>query len=141
MAAVKALNGRGNYQTRQMDVVLNYFKEAPDKCSTIEKVYRTLADEGVSVGETTVYRAVARLFNAGVLCKYPPPEKGEGALYQYNTCKGDHLHIRCISCGLLAHLPCTEAQAFSAHLLEDHGFRLDEAQTVLYGICEKCTVK
>ena len=135
------MNGRGNYQTRQMDVVLNYFKQAPDKCSTIEEVYRSLVNEGAAVGETTVYRAVARLLNAGILCKYPPPEKGEGTLYQYNTCKGNHLHIRCISCGMLAHLPCAEAHAFSAHLLEGHGFQLAEAQTVLYGICEKCTAK
>lgn len=132
---------RGIYQTRQQDAVAELFKERPQDCLTAEEAYLALEERGLTIGKTTVYRAVTRLCECGRLRRYAAHESGEAARYQLNPCMETHLHIRCMDCGELDHLHCDETEAFRAHLLEHHGFLLDEAQTVLYGRCESCRRK
>ena len=129
---------RGKYQTKQKETIAAYFQERPDACLTAEAVYAAL---GMDVGMTTVYRAVARLCDEGFLRRYAPQTIGEAALYQLNPCKGGHMHIRCVDCGTLAHLHCDVVRDFAGHLLDHHGFVLDEGQTVLYGRCHQCQAK
>ncbi|HNW87128.1 MAG TPA: transcriptional repressor [Candidatus Limiplasma sp.] len=126
---------RGKYQTRQKEVIADYFRGRPDACMTAEEVYSAL---GADVGMTTVYRAVSRLCEENFLRRYAPQNAGDAALYQLNPCRESHLHIRCVDCGTLAHLRCDVVRDFTQHLLGHHGFVLDESQTVLYGRCEKC---
>ena len=126
---------RGKYQTKQQEAITAYFRQSPEQCVTVETLYAQL---GAKIGMTTMYRAVARLCEEGVLRKYAPQSTGEAALYQYNPCRESHLHIRCVDCGRLVHLHCEEVHEFGQHLLEHHGFVLDEGQTILYGRCETC---
>ncbi len=126
---------RGKYQTKQKEVIADFFRARPDECLTAEAVYGAL---GADVGMTTVYRAVARLCEEGFLRRFMPRAAGDAALYQLNRCAEHHMHIRCVDCGTLAHLHCGEVEAFGAHLFEHHGFVLDECQTVLYGRCAQC---
>ncbi len=129
---------RGRYQTRQQEAVEALFCAAPHRCLTVEEAHRALEGGGMEVGRTTVYRAITRLCEAGRLRRYAPQESGEAARYQYNPCRESHLHIRCTRCGAMEHLHCGEVEAFARHLGHDHGFTLDEAQTVLYGLCDAC---
>ena len=129
---------RGAYQTRQQEAVAALFQQRPADCLTPEEAYAALEGQGHEIGKTTVYRAIARLCENGVLRRYFSHESGEAALYQFNPCRESHLHIRCVGCGALEHLHCEEVEAFKAHLTQHHGFSLDEGQTVLYGLCEKC---
>ena len=126
---------RGKYQTKQKEVIAEYFQANPDACLTAEAVYSAL---GADVGMTTVYRAVSRLCEEGFLRRYAPKGAGEAALYQLNPCSECHMHIRCVDCGALSHLHCEVVRGFSSHLLEHHGFVLDECQTILYGRCARC---
>lgn len=126
---------RGRYQTKQKEAIAAFFLDRPEACLSAEAVYAAL---GNGVGMTTVYRAVSRLCEEGYLRRYAPQTAGEPALYQYNPCSEKHMHIRCVECGTLAHLRCDEVHAFASHLLERHGFVLDECQTVLYGLCAAC---
>ncbi len=129
---------RGAYQTKQKEVIADYFRAHSDACVTAEEVYAAL---GADVGITTVYRAVARLCEEGALRRYTPQNAGGAALYQLNPCKESHLHIRCMDCGTLEHLRCDVVHDFTKHLLGKHGFVLDEGQTVLYGLCKQCEAK
>lgn len=129
---------RGNYQTRQQEAVEELFRKHSGECLTAEDVYSALSANGLEVGKTTVYRAITRLCQLGLLRRYASHERGEAAHYQFNGCTESHMHIRCIRCGALAHLHCDEVDAFAAHLGEHHGFTLDEAQTILYGLCADC---
>lgn len=126
---------RGKYQTKQKEMVAEYFANRPDACVTAEDVYTAL---GAGVGMTTVYRAVSRLCDEGFLRRYAPQVAGDASLYQLNPCQESHLHIRCVDCGKLAHLHCEVVHDFTRHLLGNHGFVLDEGQTILYGHCEEC---
>jgi len=129
---------RGKYQTKQKEAISAYFQERPEACLTAEAVYAAL---GTDVGMTTIYRAVARLCEDGILRRYAPQNAGEAALYQLNPCRESHLHIRCVDCGALQHLRCEVVRDFSSHLLGKHGFVLDEGQTILYGRCQACQAK
>ena len=126
---------RGSYQTRQKEIVADYFRSHPEACLTAEAVYSAL---DARVGMTTVYRCIARLWEENFLRRYAPQGAGEAALYQFNPCQESHLHIRCMDCGALAHLHCDVVRDFTEHLLANHGFVLDEGQTILYGRCERC---
>ncbi|MBP3648230.1 MAG: transcriptional repressor [Clostridia bacterium] len=132
---------RGNYQTRQQEAVAALFERSPEACMTADEAYRKLLDTGMDVGKTTVYRAMTKLCDAGVLRRYAPQSSSEAAQYQYNPCRESHLHIRCASCGAMEHLHCDEVEAFAAHIRAHHGFQLDEGRTLLCGLCESCAQK
>lgn len=129
---------RGTYQTRQQDAVAELFARQPESCLTAEEAYRQLKNDGMDVGKTTVYRAITRLCELGRLRRYMSQGRGNASRYQHNPCTECHLHIRCIHCGALAHLDCDAVDSFARHLMRDHGFTLDEGQTMLYGICAAC---
>ncbi|NLV58030.1 MAG: transcriptional repressor [Clostridiales bacterium] len=129
---------RGRYKTKQQRAVLAFFEAGKERCFTVEEVHAHLSDSGREVGLTTVYRAITRLCEEGVLRRYTPAEIGDAAYYQYNSCKDNHLHIRCSSCGDLAHMDCEEVEGFCRHIASHHGFQLDEGQTVLVGLCRRC---
>ncbi len=129
---------RGKYQTRQQEAVAAFLRAAPSGCLTAEEVHARLSASGLDVGKTTVYRAMTRLCEEGKLRRYAPSGTGEAAQYQWNPCEHDHLHIRCLGCGLLEHLSCDEVGEFCRHILSHHGFELDEGQTILYGRCKRC---
>ena len=132
---------RGSYQTKQQEAVEQLFSTLGDTCLSAEEAHRLLLEKGMDVSQTTVYRVITRLCQAGRLRRYAPHERGSAAHYQYNPCENSHLHIRCITCGALAHLHCDEVEAFASHLNMHHGFTLDEGQTILYGRCEACRQK
>ena len=129
---------RGAYQSRRQEAVAALFEQRPEECLTAEECWQALAQTGQDMGKTTVYRAVTRLCERGMLRRYAAHESGEAARYQFNPCRESHLHIRCVDCGALEHLHCEEVEALSEHLSLRHGFTLDEGQTILYGLCDKC---
>ena len=135
------MSERGKYQTRQQEAVLALFQAEPTLCLTAEEIYLRLMGAGSDVGKTTVYRAVSRLCENSLLRRYAPHGNGDAACYQWNNCGQNHLHIRCLNCGELAHLGCEEVRQFCRHIANHHGFTLSEGQTILYGYCEECEQK
>ncbi len=129
---------RGTYQTRQQEAVSALFQRCAQECLTADEAYRRLLDEGMDVGKTTVYRAITKLCDSGVLRRYAPQSSSQAAQYQYNPCQESHLHIRCSRCGAMEHLHCGDVEAFAAHIRAHHGFVLDEGRTLLCGLCQSC---
>ena len=64
---------RGNYQTRQQEAIVALFERSAQACLTADEAYRQLLAEGMDVGKTTVYRAITKLCDAGVLRRYRQP--------------------------------------------------------------------
>lgn len=132
---------RGSYQTRQQEAVTGLFENRQAQCLTADEAYRLLVESGMDVGKTTVYRAITKLCDQGILRRYAPQSSSDAARYQYNPCRESHLHIRCSSCGAMEHLHCGDVEAFAAHIRAHHGFVLDEGRTMLCGLCESCAQK
>jgi len=127
------------YRTKQRQAILDYMIAHAAEHVTVEEVFDALKASGESVGKTTVYRHIEKLVAAGSVRKYHI-EGGTSACYQYHNSEacGEHFHLKCISCGKLVHLDCEFMHGIDAHIFEHHGFRIDNTQTVLYGVCKQC---
>lgn len=131
------------YRTRQQADILACLTESGSAHFTAAEIAAKMRARGSTVGLTTVYRCLDRLVEEGALRKfildassaacYQLPEIGE----QKQACR-QHYHLKCEKCGKLIHAECTEIDRFTAHMRSDHGFVIDHAKTVFYGICASC---
>lgn len=131
------------YNTKQKTAIINQIKLFGDKHFSIDAICENLASKNENVGRTTVYRFLEKLSEEGVLRKFIMP-KGESACYQYvgkhNDC-AEHFHLKCEKCGSLIHMECDELNSIAQHIKSHHGFVLNPLKTVIYGICEDCSLK
>ena len=124
------------YQTKQRDEILSFFERNADRCISAKEL---IGESGLSAGEATVYRTLAKFVREGRLRKFVKQDS-EGTYYQYNP---DHLahdcfHLQCIGCGKQIRLECGFAQDMSQHIRAEHAFAVDCGRTVIYGQCEEC---
>lgn len=131
------------YNTRQRELILELLKENGGRHMTAGDVANSLHNQGKAVGKSTVYRYLDRLVESGEVRKYII-EEGKSACYQYvgssERCS-NHYHFKCSGCGELLHIECGYLDKVGEHVIEQHGFRLSNEKTVLYGTCLKCRKK
>lgn len=133
----------GKYQTEQKKVLVGFMKEHPQEQYTAEELSALLEERtpagGQAPGKSTVYRLVSELSENGTLRRFPK-SAGRGWTYQYHHAEGcsEHLHLKCMKCGCLLHLECDAGKELIEHLLNEHGFMIDNEKTVLYGLCDAC---
>jgi Fur family ferric uptake transcriptional regulator len=115
---------------------------AVDSCPHIdaERVAAMVRTELGSVSTQAVYDVLRACHGAGLLRRIEPA--GSAALFETRT--GDnHHHVVCRTCGavvdidcVLGHAPCLQpATGTSSNL---HGFEIDEAEVVFWGLCPTC---
>jgi Fur family ferric uptake transcriptional regulator len=74
--------------------------------------------------------------DAGIVRRIEPA--GAPALHELRV--GDnHHHMVCRQCGVVHDVDCAVGDAPCLEPSEDHGFRLDEAEVVYWGVCPECT--
>ena len=130
------------YITKQHELVLNVLKSVGGHI-TAQSIAKKLDENGNYVGVSTVYRQLDKLVESGKVRKYIV-EDGKSACYEYVGESGDcqrHYHLKCSGCGRLLHVECEYLDKIEAHILEHHGFVLNNEKTVLYGMCEDCRKK
>ncbi|MEU6194737.1 MULTISPECIES: Fur family transcriptional regulator [Streptomyces] len=83
-----------------------------------------------------VYDALHALTTAGLIRRIEPagsPARFEGRV-------GDnHHHVLCRSCGAVADVDCAVGDAPCLTASEDHGFAIDEAEVIYWGLCPACS--
>lgn len=131
---------RKDYSTRQRHAVLACFAERPQEGLTAQQVYQLLKQQGVRIGRTTVYRAIAFLCESGALIQLSDLHTVTDApkRYQHKGPDTGHISVRCSQCGLIAPLKCEAVSAFEQHVSQDHGFTLLEEECMLPGLCADC---
>jgi Fur family transcriptional regulator, stress-responsive regulator len=83
-----------------------------------------------------VYEALRVLTAAGLVRSIEPP----GSPARYEGRVGDnHHHLVCRSCGLVADVDCAVGEAPCLTASDDHGFAIDEAQVIYWGLCPSCS--
>lgn len=135
---------RGNgYQTRQKALLLEYLKAHSHEHMTAAELLLALNTNGAAIGAATVYRQLEKLETEGLVRRYALDDRGS-ACWQYvgdaaetGTCH-HHFHLKCTECGTLFHLDCDHLHEIADHVAAEHGFAIDPARTVFYGICEHC---
>ena len=130
----------GGYKTKQKEKILRYLTAHEGEHVTAQELSRHLEAEGTPVGTATIYRQLDALVTDGVLRKYTIDPR-TCACYEYvapdGACKR-HFHLKCMRCERLIHLHCEHLDGLEQHILEHHGFQIDQSKTVLYGLCKEC---
>ncbi|MFF5160160.1 Fur family transcriptional regulator [Streptomyces sp. NPDC000348] len=83
-----------------------------------------------------VYEALHALTGAGLVRRIEPA----GSPARYEGRVGDnHHHVVCRSCGVVADVDCTVGDAPCLTASGGHGFAIDEAEVVFWGLCPDCS--
>jgi Fur family transcriptional regulator, stress-responsive regulator len=120
--------------TRPRVAVLGVVFEHPhvDTNSIIGRVREELGD----VSQQAVYDVLNALTDARLVRRIQPP----GSVARYESRVGDnHHHVVCRSCGVIADVECAVGEAPCLTASDHHGFSIDEAEVVYWGLCPNCT--
>lgn len=87
------------------------------------------------VSTQAVYDILEALSRVGVTRRVELP----GSASRFESRVGDnHHHLTCRSCGLVVDVDCAAGSAPCLHPEDLHGFSLDEAEVVYWGLCPAC---
>ena len=94
--------------------------------------------EQPAVSHQTVYDVLKALTDAGLVRCIQPA----GANARYECRVGDnHHHIVCRSCGAIADVDCAAGEPPCLTPSDDHGYVIDEAEVVYWGVCPDCAAQ
>ncbi len=127
------LRGASLRITRPRVAVLAAVHEHPhaDTQSILGVVRGELSD----VSQAAVYEVLNALTDAGLVRRIQP----QGSVARYESRTGDnHHHVICRSCGAIADVDCAVGEAPCLEPSEAHGFVIDEAEVVYWGLCSTC---
>ena len=100
-----------------------------------EAIAARVRDRIGHVSLQAVYEALHALTAAGLIRRIEPadsPVRFEGRV-------GDnHHHVVCRSCGVVADVDCAVGETPCLTASDDHGFSIDEAEVVYWGLCPDC---
>ncbi|MEU4407856.1 Fur family transcriptional regulator [Streptosporangium sp. NPDC023963] len=102
----------------------------------VEALTSGVRDRIGQVSLQAVYEGLHALTTAGLVRRIEPP--GSPALFEGRV--GDnHHHIVCRSCGVVADVDCAIGEAPCLTASNDHGFAIDEAEIIYWGVCLNCS--
>ncbi|MET0132370.1 MAG: Fur family transcriptional regulator [Kibdelosporangium sp.] len=129
----RMLRGAALRVTRPRVAVLSAVHELPH-ADTDSIIGAVRADLG-GVSHQAVYDVLRALTAAGLLRRIEPL----GSVARYEARVGDnHHHVVCRSCGAIADVDCAVGATPCLTASNDHGFAIDEAEVIYWGLCPGC---
>ena len=135
---LKHIQKQGLKRTAQRDLILDIFLRTEGHLSE-EDLYRLVHEEDPSVGQTTVYRTLRLLTDAGLAREV---RFGDGrAHYEHNYKHPHHDHMICSDCGKIIEFYSPELEAIQDAMAVKYKFQLTEHLLRMIGICSDCRRK
>ncbi|MCW2829918.1 MAG: furA1 [Aeromicrobium sp.] len=128
------LRGADLRVTRPRVAVLAAVYDRPhaDTDSIIGAVRETAGD----VSHQAVYDVLRALTSAGLVRRIQP----SGSVARYESRVGDnHHHLVCRTCGAIEDVDCATESTPCLTASDDHGFVIDEAEVIYWGVCPCCS--
>ena len=121
--------------TRPRLAVLSAVRDHPhaDTDSLIGVVRADLGE----VSHQTVYDVLRVLTQVGLVRRIQPP--GSTARYESRVADNHH-HLVCRTCGAVVDVDCAVGTTPCLTASDDHGFTIDEAEVVYWGLCPDCSI-
>jgi Fur family ferric uptake transcriptional regulator len=120
--------------TRVRIAVLRAVHEHPH--ADTNSIIETVREQHGDVSHQAVYDVLEALTSAGLLRRIQPSR----SVARYESRTGDnHHHIVCRSCGSVADIDCAAGEAPCLTPSEDHGYSIDEAEVIYWGLCPRCS--
>jgi len=101
-----------------------------------EAIAAGVRDRVGHVSLQAVYEALHALAAAGLIRRIEPA--GSPTRYEGRDMDNHH-HLVCRSCGAVADVDCATGEAPCLTASDDHGFSIDEAEVVYWGLCPDCS--
>jgi Fur family ferric uptake transcriptional regulator len=128
------LRGADLRVTRPRVAVLNAVYENPH--ADTESISAVVREELGKVSTQAIYDVLRALTSAGLVRRIEPA----GSVARYESRVGDnHHHVVCRSCGAIDDVDCATGDAPCLTASDDHGYSIDEAEVVYWGLCPDCS--
>ena len=99
-------------------------------------VLAAVRTEEPTVSHQAVYDVLGALTDSGLVRRIQPA----GSVARYELRVGDnHHHVVCRSCGAIADVDCAVGHTPCLTASDDHGFTVDEAEVIYWGLCPSCS--
>ncbi len=120
--------------TRPRVAVLSAVQNHPH--ADTDSIIRVVREDLSEVSHQAVYDVLRALTAAGLVQRIQPT----GSLARYESRVADnHHHIVCRSCGAIADVDCAVGTAPCLTASDDHGYAIDEAEVIYWGLCPDCS--
>lgn len=99
-----------------------------------DEICQSVRSELGVISKQAVYDALNAMSEHGILRKIQPA--GSAARYEHRV--DNHHHLVCRSCKNLIDIDCAVGEAPCLNAQHDHGYQIDEAEVIYWGICPDC---
>jgi Fur family transcriptional regulator, ferric uptake regulator len=125
----------GLRRTAQRDLILEVFLRTQEHLSS-EDLYDLVKKQDPTVGQTTVYRTLKLLSEAGLAREV---RLGDGRThYEHHYNREHHDHMICTECGRVVEFFSEELEAMQNEIAAKYNFVLTQHSLRLLGLCEDC---
>src|SRR5712664_2812467 len=126
---------KGLKRTAQRDLILDMFLRTEEHLSS-EDLYRLVQKQDPSIGQTTVYRTLKLLTEAGLAREV---RFGDGMThYEHNYKHQHHDHMICSECGRIIEFFSAELEAIQDAMAAKHRFQVTQHLLRIIGVCAEC---
>jgi Fur family ferric uptake transcriptional regulator len=126
---------KGLKRTAQRELILDIFLRTEEHLSS-EDLYRLVEKEDPTIGQTTVYRTLKLLSEAGLAREV---RFGDGRThYEHNYKHQHHDHMICSECGKIIEFYSAELEALQDAMAAKHRFEVTQHLLRIIGICSGC---
>lgn len=109
--------------------------QPPGVHATVGDIFAIARERHRRIGYSTVYRALNRLCDLGLVAEVQTPGRGP-ALYE--PARPRHAHFHCDSCGSVHDVDYTLPAAMLDEIARRCGGAISGASLALHGICARC---
>jgi Fur family transcriptional regulator, stress-responsive regulator len=128
------LRGADLRVTRPRIAVLSAVYDHPH--ADTDAIIGFVRDELGEVSKQAVYDVLRALSTAGLVRRIEP----SGSVARYESRVGDnHHHVVCRTCGAISDVDCAVGDTPCLTASDDHGYAIDEAEVVYWGLCPACS--
>jgi len=125
----------GLKRTAQRDLILDVFLRTEEHLSS-EDLYRLVQKEDPDIGQTTVYRTLKLLTDAGLAREV---RFGDGRTrYEHNYKHPHHDHLICTECGKTIEFFSADMEALQDQIAAQYKFELTHHTMRMFGYCSEC---
>ena len=104
--------------------------------TSADTIFAAVATELPGTSLQAVYGVLTAFTTAGLVRRIEPA--GSAALYECRI--GDnHHHLVCTHCSAVQDVDCVVGGAPCLTPSDDHGFTIDEAEVIFWGLCPSCS--
>ena len=126
---------KGMNTTAQRKKIATIFFELPGHHS-LEEFYHIISEQDPSIGQTTVYRTLKLLCEAGLATEIH--FKDDITRYEVADPLSHHDHLVCLKCGKVKEIYNQNIEKLQKEIAAAHGFTLSGHIHNLYGVCSDC---